>query len=275
MPETPKVFRKKSKVKTWFNGLAKEVLTGEDLLVSESSVATGNTVATFQGYQSLPSDDSGLEVEMEGQSHPAIDDMVEIRQQFQLLQAQLTEAKNKLMDIEQKDKDKSFAQTWQESATPEKQDPIGRVVARLEHPKVEDAQDVYLSFLKAGKAAGRGDRMTLQDLSRAEAEYKNRLLDFSCRARTHDSNPSKVFNWRAKLEKHLSRFESETIPNDAIKRMLLDCITGKAQSEILLLKPYGLAFDNYEIGEFFQELLKKFTHEKDEEGRKMEYLHRR
>ena len=29
--------------------------------------------------------------------------------------------------------------------------------------------------------------------------------------------------------------------------------------------------DNYEIGEFFQELLKKFTHKKDEEGRKMAY----
>ena len=41
------------------------------------------------------------------------------------------------------------------------------------------------------------------------------------------------------------------------------------------MKPDGLAFDNYEIGEFFQELLKEFTHEKDEEGRKMEYLQRR
>ena len=38
------------------------------------------------------------------------------------------------------------------------------------------------SFLKADKAAGRGDRMTLRDLSRAEAEYKKRLLDFRCRA---------------------------------------------------------------------------------------------
>ena len=55
--------------------------------------------------------------------------------------------------------------------------------------------------------------------------------------------------------------------------MLLDC--RKAQSKIVLLKPDGLAFDNYEIGEFFQELLKKFTHVKDEEGRKMEYLQRR
>ena len=48
MPETPKEFRKKSKVKTWFNGLAREVLTREDLPVSEPRVATGNTVVTFQ-----------------------------------------------------------------------------------------------------------------------------------------------------------------------------------------------------------------------------------
>jgi len=47
--------------------------------------------------------------------------------------------KKKLADIEQKDKDKSFAQTWQQSATPETQDPIGRVVAILERPKVKDA----------------------------------------------------------------------------------------------------------------------------------------
>ena len=85
MPETPKVCRKKSKVKTWFNGLARKVLTGEDLPVRESSRATGNTVATFQGYPSLPSDDSGSEVEMEEPSHPAIDGMAEIRQQFQML----------------------------------------------------------------------------------------------------------------------------------------------------------------------------------------------
>ena len=46
--ETPKLFRKKSKVKTWFNGLAREVLTGEDLPVRESSGATGKTVAPFK-----------------------------------------------------------------------------------------------------------------------------------------------------------------------------------------------------------------------------------
>ena len=62
------------------------------------------------------------------------------------------------------------------------------------------------------------------------------------------------------------------VPNRIIKKMLLDCIEGKSQSEIVLLSPDGLGFENYEIGEFFQELLKKFTHEKDEEGRKMESM---
>ena len=66
---------------------------------------------------------------MEGPSYPAIDGLAEMRQQFQMLQAQLAETKDKLASIEQKDKEKSFAQTWQESATPETQDPIGRIVA--------------------------------------------------------------------------------------------------------------------------------------------------
>ncbi|XP_023331744.1 uncharacterized protein LOC111703889, partial [Eurytemora carolleeae] len=220
MPETPKVFRKKSKVRTWFNGLAREVLTGEDLPARESSVATGNTVATFQGYPSLPSD-SESEVEMEGPSYPAMDGLAEMRQQFQMLQAQLAETKDKLASIERKDKEKSFAQTWQEAATPETQDPIGRVVEILERNKVEDAQVEYLNYLKAEKAAGRGDRQTLRDLSKAEAEYKKRMLEFSCKAPTYDGNPAKVFDWCGELEKHLSRNECETIPNEAIKRMFL------------------------------------------------------
>ena len=73
--------------------------------------------------------------------------------------------------MEQKDTDKSFAQTWQESATPETQDPIGRVIAILECPKVEDAQEFYVSWLKAERAAGRADGQTCRDLSRAVAEY--------------------------------------------------------------------------------------------------------
>jgi len=45
--------------------------------------------------------------------------------------------------------------------------------------------------------------------------------------------------------------------------------------ETVLLQPSGLAFENYETGELFEELLKKFAQEKDEEGRKQEYVARK
>ena len=70
--------------------------------------------------------------------------------------------------------------------TLETQDPIGRVVAVLERPKVEDSQEFYVSWLKAEKAAGRADKQTYWDPSRAEAEYEKRLRDFSCGAPTYD-----------------------------------------------------------------------------------------
>ena len=44
--------------------------------------------------------------------------------------------------------------------------------------------------------------------------------------------------------------------------MLLSCITGSARQQIVLLHHTGLAFENYEPGEFFPELLKKFSQEK-------------
>ena len=59
------------------------------------------------------------------------------------------------------------------------------------------------------------------------------------------------------------------IPNEAVKRMLLSCITGSARQET------GLEFENYETGVFFMELLKKFSQEKDMGGRKQEYLARK
>ena len=131
-----------------------------------------------------------------------------------------------------------------------------------------------MSLLKAEIAAGRAPLSTYAELSKGEAAYKKKLREFSQFAPPYDGNPNKVFDWCNKLEKHLSRYECEMIPNTIIKKMLLDCIEGKAQSEVVLLRPDGLAFEYYEIGEFFQELLKKFTHEKDEEGRKIEYMAR-
>ena len=166
-------------MKTWFNGLAREVLTGEDLPVREPGVATGNTVANFQGYPNLPSDDSGLEVEIEGPSNLVMDVLEEMRQHFQLLQAQLVATNKELANIKNKDSDQAFAKTWQESATPETQDLSVGVVALLERPKVEDSQEYYVMLLKVEKAAGRATMNTHAELSKAEAAYEKKLRNFS------------------------------------------------------------------------------------------------
>ena len=42
-----------------------------------------------------------------------------------------------------------------------------------------------------------------------------------------------------------------------------------------MLHPTGLAYDNYMTVDFFLELSKKFSQEKDEEGRNHEYLARK
>ena len=59
--------------------------------------------------------------------------------------------------------------------------------------------------------------------------------------------------------------------------MLLVCITGEDRQEIALLQPTGegIAFDTHGTGEFFTELLKKFSKEKEGKGRKLEYNNRR
>ena len=42
------------------------------------------------------------------------------------------------------------------------------------------------------------------------------------------------------------------IPNQAVKRMLLAFVTGSARQEIMEPTGSGLAFENYETGEFSQ-----------------------
>ena len=86
---------------------------------------------------------------------------------------------------------------------------------------------------------------THAELSKAEAAYKKKLRNFSSSAPPYDGNPSKVFDWCGELEKHLLRYKCDTIPKNTIKKMLLDSITGKAQSEKVLLRPGGLALDSW------------------------------
>ena len=129
---------------------------------------------------------------MEGPSNPMMDGLADIRQQFQLIQAQLMATNKELADVMKKGSDQAFTKTWQESATPESQDPIGRVVAVLERTKIEDSQEYYVTLLKAEKAAGRATMTIHAELSMAEAAYKKKLQNFNSCAPYYDGNPSKV-----------------------------------------------------------------------------------
>ena len=92
---------------------------------------------------------------MEAVPNPIVAGMAEMRQQFQALHAELEANNKELANIKKKDSDQTFAKTWQETATPETQDPIRRVVALLELPKIEDSQEYYVKLLKVKKAAGK------------------------------------------------------------------------------------------------------------------------
>ena len=100
--------------------------------------------------------------------------------------------------------------------TPEIHDPISRVQAMLEEENKIDREQ----FLSPG------------------------ITETSCRRKKYDGKPEKVFSWCENLEEHLSAHDWESIPNEAIKKMLLGCITGSARQEIVLLQPPGAAFEN-------------------------------
>ena len=86
-------------------------------------LATGNTVAAFQGYPSLPSDDSESEMETEGQANPPTDNVAVMMGQLQQLQTDKA-----IADIKKKDTSQAFVNTWSETATPNTQDPISLVI---------------------------------------------------------------------------------------------------------------------------------------------------
>ena len=65
-------------------------------------------------------------------------------------------------------------------------------------------------------------------------KHCKKVREFNLFAPKYDGNPKKVFDWCQRLENHLSNFEWEQMPNDGIKKMLLGCIEGSAQQEIVL-----------------------------------------
>ena len=94
--------------------------------------------------------------------------------QLQQLLVKQVGTDKEVVNTRKKDVDHTFAKTWEETAVPETQDPIGRVVAKLEKPKQEDAQRLYMGLFKAEVIAGRATLDTYVKLSKTEESCKSK-----------------------------------------------------------------------------------------------------
>ena len=256
MPQTP---RKKNRAKNWLNGVLRETLA--DTEPEEDRI-----------YPKLPSDESESDSEMENigatGGNPQVEDNAYLLQEVRLLKLQM-------QSMQDKERSKDFTQTEENNVTLDIYNPIKRVRNMLEKPKRDDYNMEYIQLLKDKIAAGKADQSTYDELSEAESLFKRRILDFVEGAPQYDGKSEEIHIWCWRLERYLRRHECETIPNEAVKQMLLRCIPGYPKQEIMLLQPSGLDFENCETGEFFTEFLKQLSQEKDEEDWKQEYFARK
>ena len=177
MPQTP---RKKSRAKTWLNGVLREALVdtepeediGVTVVVPEQ--VKGNKEDRI--YPRLHSDDTESDSKMEnigatGGSSLAEDNAYLLRE-MRLLKLQL-------QNMQDKEKSKDFTQTWENNVTPETHDPISRVRNMLEKPQKCDVTMEYIQCLEMKRAAGNATESTLGELSRARERFEKRILAFA------------------------------------------------------------------------------------------------
>ena len=98
----------------------------------------------------------------------------------------------------------------------------------------------------------------LQGVVETGESTKNTYI-FIEKATKYDGNPEIMFDWCENLETHLLNDELETIPDKDFKKMLVSCITGAVSREITPFYQTGVAFERYETGVFFAEMMKRFS----------------
>ena len=135
-------------------------------------------------------------------------------------------------------------ETWENKL--ESQDPIAKVTAMMEKPKIIEADQKRIEFLNMKVIDETAKEDTWKKISKIENALKKRVLAFKEKARRYAGNPKGLCE---KLESHLTRHDWQTIPDKGIKNMLLGCITG--QDKVLLQQTgEGIVFDMYRLPEF-------------------------
>ena len=134
--------------------------------------------------------------------------------------------------VKTKKENKSYVNTWENNGKPENQDPIARLTAMLEKPKLAYANQKSKDFLDARVISRDANEDPYEKLGRFETALKKRILAFIEKALKYARNHKEMFSCKGeKLEDHLSNHDWETIPNDAMKGMLLSCTTCGARQE--------------------------------------------
>ena len=171
---------------------------------------TSVTVEPFQGYPTLPSGKSDTELNMV-ENEASNPNPMEI-----MMQLKMDSLEKELKNLQQKEENMAFTQTWENNGVLETHDPIARVVAKLERPKKVERTLSYMELLRADVDSGRAYRHAHAELSKSEENYDKRMREFVRYAPSYDKNPKKVFDWCENLESHLAAYSWEKVQNVAV-----------------------------------------------------------
>ena len=92
-----------------------------------------------------------------------------------------------------------YVNTWESNAQPDSQDPIARVTAILEKPKITDENQKVKDFLDAKVISGDANEDTYEKLAKHETNLKKKILAFIEKPPKYAGNPKEVFSWCEKL----------------------------------------------------------------------------
>ena len=165
MPRAP---RKTNQVSTWFNGVLRETRQG-DIFDDKTATATLDTVESL--YPRLPCEDY-LEIDMNimeargGENLPTselkfiMQRLEQTEQDKRALEAKVGAVQRDMEEVKTKKEQEWYVQTWENNGKPESPNPIARVTAMLEKPKLIDAKQKSKDFLDAKVICGEANEDT-------------------------------------------------------------------------------------------------------------------
>ena len=97
-------------------------------------------------------------------------------------------------EVKKKKEKELYVNTWESNAQPESQDPIARVTAILEKPKITDENQKVKDFLDAKVISVDANEDTYEKLVKHETTLQEKILAFIEKPPKYAGNPKEVFS---------------------------------------------------------------------------------